>query len=159
MTQVAKQNEAVESNKPVEQAVDIIRGRMPLPIVQCIKLESADIADNALAKKYRTTAGKISDIRKGRNFEYISKTTVFSGDQLNDAVQYAEQLDSESEAAVKKVVSKMKPGSAEDEAKLKDARIAARKTKEGAKDAAEDASKSAPVNPKNVSKDVKDLVN
>lgn len=72
---MAKAKEAAA--KPAKEAkveVDIIRGRMPVAIAAAIKLvEPADAKDSDLAAKYRTTNGKISDIRADRNFAYIKK--------------------------------------------------------------------------------------
>ena len=163
MNQETKNTANTQAPETAAPVADIIRGRMPLPIVQCIKGEKSEVTDNTLAKKYRTTPGKVADIRQGRNFGYITLETKFTGDQLNDATMYAEQLAEADQAEVKKVLTKMKPGTAEDEAKLKDARAAARKSKEDAKPAVQGAGAAkeqpAKAKEKGTDADVKSLTN
>ena len=53
---------------------DIFRGRMPHAIVYHIRFNEGEAAKNSeLAKKYKTTQGKIFDIRTNKNFKYIIK--------------------------------------------------------------------------------------
>lgn len=80
-----------EVTKPTKQ--EIIRGRMPLIIVGMIKFADSAITDGALATKFRTTNGKVSDIRKGRNFGYVTEEFKPNADMKAKAVEYADQLD------------------------------------------------------------------
>ncbi len=66
-----------ESKKPTVTQGPICRGRMPLPLVKYIRYNEEG-SDTDIARKYFTTAGKVSDIRKGRNFGYINTNTTFS---------------------------------------------------------------------------------
>lgn len=94
--------------------VEIIRGRMPLPIVAMIKNEDKALTDGALATKYRTTNGKISDIRKERNFGYVTDLYVPTADEVEKSKAWAELHGGED---IKKAVEALKAGSDEDRAK------------------------------------------
>ena len=67
----------------------IIRGRIALAIVYLIRfVESAEAGTKALAEKYGTTVGKIDDIRKNRNFAYVTEDVRFTEEQIKEAVAY-----------------------------------------------------------------------
>ena len=67
----------------------IIRGRIALAIVYLIRfVEAAEQGTKALAEKYGTTVGKIDDIRKNRNFAYVTEDVRFTEDQIKEAVNY-----------------------------------------------------------------------
>lgn len=67
----------------------IIRGRIALAIVYLIRfVEAAEQGTKALAEKYGTTVGKIDDIRKNRNFAYVTEDVKFTEDQIKEAVNY-----------------------------------------------------------------------
>ena len=68
--QTAKTGEQAAATKPL---ADIIRGRMPAVIAFLIRFKENGATTSALATKYKTTVGKISDIQKVRNFSYITK--------------------------------------------------------------------------------------
>lgn len=90
-----------ENTTETVETVDIIRGRMPLPMVHLIRFgEAADTTDGALAKKYRTTPGKINDIRKSRNFGYIVEEDKFTKEQIDAAIARAEQLGEDADGVV-----------------------------------------------------------
>ena len=75
-----------ETKAPTEKKVlDIARGRMPLAIVALIKFNESGATTAALATKYRTTVGKVSDIQKDRNFTYITKDFAPTEAMKNDA--------------------------------------------------------------------------
>lgn len=84
-----------KTNEPEAPVQDIIRGRMPLPIVALIKFDEKG-TDGEVAKKYRTTNGKVSDIRKNRNFGYVTEDFKPTQEMVDAAKVYAEQLDDES---------------------------------------------------------------
>lgn len=117
-----------ETKETKEKAVkiDIIRGRMPLPIVAMIKFGDKELTDGALAAKFRTTNGKISDIRKNRNFGYIGEEYTPSQDQLDKAKEYAAQLEDKSVLAK---LEGMKPASDEENAAFEAKRKASRPSK------------------------------
>ena len=67
----------------------IIRGRISLAIVYLIRfVEPAEAGTKALAEKYGTTVGKIDDIRKNRNFAYVTEDVRFTEEQIKEAVNY-----------------------------------------------------------------------
>lgn len=67
----------------------IIRGRIALAIVYLIRfVEAAEQGTKALAEKYGTTVGKIDDIRKNRNFAYVTEDVRFTEEQIKEAVNY-----------------------------------------------------------------------
>ena len=67
----------------------IIRGRIALAIVFLIRfVEPAEAGTKALAEKYGTTVGKIDDIRKNRNFAYVTEDVRFTEEQIKEAVNY-----------------------------------------------------------------------
>jgi len=125
---------AAKEAKPAVPKVEIIRGRMPLPIVAMIKFSDEGQTDGALAAKFRTTNGKVSDIRKDRNFGYIGKDYVASADMIALAATYADQLDDKS---VLKAVKALKPATDEQNTAFADARKASRPAKKAADKPAE----------------------
>ena len=73
----------VRAPKDPSKALDILNGRMPLPIVYAIRFqEDAGAKNSDLAKKYGTSVGKVFDIRKGSNFGYIDKGYKPSAEEL-----------------------------------------------------------------------------
>lgn len=73
----------------VKKAPQIIRGRIALAIVYLIRfVEPAEAGTKALAEKYGTTVGKIDDIRKNRNFAYVTEDVKFTEEQIKEAVNY-----------------------------------------------------------------------
>ena len=67
----------------------IIRGRIALAIVYLIRfVEPAEAGTKALAEKYGTTVGKIDDIRKNRNFAYVTEDVRFTDEQIKESVNY-----------------------------------------------------------------------
>lgn len=116
----------VEEAKVEVPKQDIIRGRMPLPIVAMIKFGSAEMTDGAVAAKFRTTNGKVSDIRKDRNFGYIKDSYVPSAEMLEKAKAYAGQLDDKS---VLEKVEGMTPATEEQNAAFDAERKASRPAK------------------------------
>lgn len=127
-TQEAKSGEVAADAKKAEKKatpkVEIIRGRMPAPVVLAIKSEPVEATDGALAAKYRTTNGKVSDIRKNRNFAYIKPET-FVADQgdCDKTVAWAEQ---HGEAGMIEWAKSLQPGSADDRKAYDEDRIASR---------------------------------
>lgn len=81
-----------KDKKPKTPKVDILRGRMPLVLVYGIKfLETGSTSE--LAAKYRTTAGKIDDIKKGANFGYITDKFIPTMDMVKAALPRCKELE------------------------------------------------------------------
>jgi hypothetical protein len=83
-----KEVEVVETPK-----VEILRGRMPVAVVALIRFAETEATTSAVAAKYRTTVGKVDDIRKNRNFSYVDASFAPTADQKAEAVKYIEQLE------------------------------------------------------------------
>jgi hypothetical protein len=66
------------------RAAGIARGRMAAALVYVIKFQEEG-SDSEIAAKYCTTPGKVNDIRKDRNFKYITKEMRFTADEVKDA--------------------------------------------------------------------------
>jgi len=133
----AKGGEKAVEKKAAAPKIEIIRGRMPLAIVAAIKFGESDLTDGACAAKYRTTNGKVSDVRKDRNFGYITDKYVPSADDLAKALEYAGQLE---DKTVEAGIKKMKPATAEQTAAFDEARKSTRKTSKKPAAAAADVS-------------------
>lgn len=121
-----------EEKKPAAPKVDIIRGRMPAPVVLKIKTEPSEATDGALAAKYRTTNGKVSDIRNNRNFAYITEESfVPNQSDCDGTVAWAEKHGA---PEVIKWAKSLKPGSEADRAKYDEARKTSRPGRKKAAD-------------------------
>lgn len=131
---MAEKKEKVE--KVETPKAEIIRGRMPLPIVQMIKFAPEGETDGALATKFRTTNGKVSDIRKERNFGYITEAYVADKDQIAKAKEFAAQLDDKS---VAKAVKDLTPATDDQVAAFEALRKGSRKSTKVEATPAEDA--------------------
>lgn len=89
----AENVEGTAALQPVEAPkVEIIRGRMPVAVVALIRFSETETSTSACADKYRTTVGKVDDIRKNRNFAYVDESFVPTEQQVADAKVYLEQL-------------------------------------------------------------------
>lgn len=130
---MSKKN-AEKNTEKVAEKVEIIRGRMPLAIVALIKFGEAELSDGACAAKYRTTNGKVSDVRKDRNFGYVTEAYVPSEADIAKAIKYADQLDDKS---VAEGLSKMTPATDEQVAAFDASRKSTRKTSKPAAPAAD----------------------
>lgn len=74
----------------------IIRGRIALAIVYLIRFsELPEATTKALAEKYGTTVGKVDDIRKNRNFAYVTEDVRFTQEQINEGLAYIAQHEDE----------------------------------------------------------------
>ena len=62
----------------------LARGRMAAALVYIVKFV-AEGNDSELAQKFATTAGKVSDIRKSRNFKYVTEDLKFTAAEVQDA--------------------------------------------------------------------------
>jgi hypothetical protein len=75
---------------PKTNLLDIVRGRMPLPLVAAIRfVVKSDVSNAEVAKIFGTSVGKVFDIRKGRNFEYVTKDYKPGESDLAEAKKWA----------------------------------------------------------------------
>jgi hypothetical protein len=83
---MSENEEAVESTPtPTGPAPGIARGRMHAALVFSIKFQSGEAKDGEVAKKFATTPGKVNDIRKDRNFKYVTKDITFTAAEIQEA--------------------------------------------------------------------------
>jgi len=82
-----KVTEAVEAKTPAEPK-EIIRGRMPLALVALIRFgDNKDMSVADQASLFATTGGKITDIRKGSNFTYITESYKPTQADIDNAIE------------------------------------------------------------------------
>lgn len=113
----------------VKAPAAIVRGVMPVLLVYMVKFESDAAAKDAdVAKMFGTTSGKVSDIRKGRNFAYLTKEFKPTAEQKAAAVAWLKSVPGYGEPQDKLIVSAEKfPAASEAEAKaFLDGRAASR---------------------------------
>jgi hypothetical protein len=71
--------------------IDILRGRMPLVMVFSIKFLE-DGSSSEIAAKYRTTMGKVDDIKKESNFGYVKDTFKPTEEMIKAAIPRCKEL-------------------------------------------------------------------
>lgn len=85
-------NTAGEAGTPEKEKAapkEIIRGRMPVAVVALARFGSMkDQATKALADAFGTTVGKIDDIKKNRNFAYVTAEFKPTAAQKADGVEW-----------------------------------------------------------------------
>ena len=85
----------------VKKAPQIIRGRIALAIVFLIRfVDAAETGTKALAEKYGTTVGKVDDIRKNRNFAYVTEDVRFTQEQIQEGINFIAQHEDPDSAVV-----------------------------------------------------------
>lgn len=83
-----------EGTTPADKAPpkEIIRGRMPVAVVALARFGSLkDGATKAQADAFGTTVGKIDDIRKNRNFAYVTAEFKPTAAQKADGIAWLER--------------------------------------------------------------------
>lgn len=71
---------------------EIIRGRMPVAVVALARFGSPkDLATKAAADALGTTVGKVDDIRKNRNFAYVTADFKPTEQQKADGIAWLER--------------------------------------------------------------------
>jgi hypothetical protein len=139
---------AAETRKRAAAAnfLPIVRGRLPLVFVHAIRFDATigAMGNKDTASKFGTSVGKVFDIKKGRNFAYITAEYKPSAEDLAAAQAWIDQVGAENakglsavgdKALMVTVLEQYKSGglaSAEDIAKLTAARGAARTVKAAA---------------------------
>jgi len=128
-----QENTVVETEETEEKKVkvekpDIIRGRMPLPLVYVIRFLDGKDSEGVVADRYRTTPGKVSDIRKNANFKYITLETKFSKEDIDKAVERTALL-GDQESYVNDLLGQLEPATQAELDAANAERKAARKPK------------------------------
>lgn len=87
--QTAAPAPAKRAPKDPANILNIINGRLPLPLVHMIRFQETG-SNGELAKKYGTSVGKVFDIKKGRNFGYITADYKPSAEEVAAAKNWCE---------------------------------------------------------------------
>lgn len=91
---MSEQNVNTNAEAPAEKAPpkEIIRGRMPVAVVALVRFGSMkDGATKAIADAFGTTVGKIDDIKKNRNFAYVTAEFKPTAQQKADGIAWLER--------------------------------------------------------------------
>lgn len=93
-TAVATGDAAERKRAPASNFLNIVRGRFPLLLVHACRFDEAlgKMSTKDLAAKMATSVGKIFDIRKGRNFAYLTKDFKPSASDVSEAKAWAGQI-------------------------------------------------------------------
>ena len=87
---------------------DIIRGRMPIVIVFMIRYgDQKEGATKALATLFGTTVGKITDIKKGSTFKYLTDAFKPTATQKADGIEYLKKHVGYDKGEVDKVINEL----------------------------------------------------
>ena len=76
-----------EAPKAPKPAARLCKGQMPSPLVWFIKFHESKENKSAIAAKYFTTSGKVSDIQTNANQKYIEENMTFSSEELDQAAE------------------------------------------------------------------------
>lgn len=71
---------------------NIVRGTMPVALVAVIRFNYKEGKEGDVAKTFGTTSGKVADIRKNRNFAYVTEDFVPTQEQKDAAVEWMKQV-------------------------------------------------------------------
>lgn len=134
-TEVAKEAKAPAA------PVAIIRGRMPVAVVALIRFgDNKGGTTKELATKFGTTVGKIDDIKKNRNFAYVTADFKPTADQKAVGFEWLKKHPDYDGQDVDKLVSELEAtpeATAEEAAAFEAVRVAARGQSTTTKDGAE----------------------
>jgi hypothetical protein len=134
--------EATERKRaPAANFLPIVRGRLPLLLVHAVRFDPviSAMGNKDIAAKFGTSVGKVFDIKKGRNFSYITEDYKPTAEDAAAAMEWAAQFGAENakgltaggdRSLIEKLVDQYKAaglGTAEDVAKVSEARAATRK--------------------------------
>lgn len=132
---------AVGEGAPKEKQLipNITRGRMPIAVVAQVRFgDQKGESTKALADMFGTTVGKIDDIKKNRNFSYVTSSFKPTAAQKAEGIEWLKRHHKFAEGAVDKLIlelEKMEEPTAEEAAAFAATKTAARgqepKTKEG----------------------------
>ena len=121
------------------QNPNIIQGRMPVAVVHLLRFGSnKNDATKALAEKFGTTVGKVDDVKKSRNFAYVTEGTKFIDEQIAEGIEWLKRHPAYDDKNVDDLVNELESytrGTPEEIEAFAKARTEARgqptKTKEG----------------------------
>jgi hypothetical protein len=79
--------EETEAKTAPRVAPRLCKGQMPSPLVWYVKFHEPKENKSAVAAKYFTTSGKITDIQSNSNQKYIVEDMLFSDEELDAAAE------------------------------------------------------------------------
>lgn len=131
--------EQTQTPEVAKASVEIIRGRMPVAIVYLVRYgNNKDLATKAAADKFGTTVGKVDDIKKGRNFAYVTEAFRPTAEQKAQGTEWLKRHPAYDAQDVDTLVNEMEAipvATTEEASAFEAARVAARgqnaKTKSG----------------------------
>jgi hypothetical protein len=133
MTEIANTQEVV-----AKTAVEIIRGRMPIAVVAQIRFgDQKNEATKTLATMFGTTVGKIDDIKKNRNFAYVTATFKPTAAQKAEGVLWLQKHPKFNDGSVDKLINELEAtpeATAEDAAAFEAIRVESRGQRTTTKD-------------------------
>lgn len=90
----AAATEAARKRAAASNFLPIVRGRLPLLFVHAIRFDAVITAmgNKDIATKFATSVGKVFDIKKGRNFAYITAEYKPSAEDLTAAQAWIDQV-------------------------------------------------------------------
>jgi hypothetical protein len=123
----------------VKAKAEIINGRMPIAVVAQVRFgNDKGLSNKELAALYGTTVGKIDDIKKNRNFAYVTQDFRPTQEQVDQGIEWLRRHPKFNEGMVDKPLMELEqtPIATSEEAAVFEAqRLAARgtsvKTKSG----------------------------
>lgn len=133
--------EATETPVAEKKVADIIRGRIPVALVAVIRFGMTDKKDAEIATIFRTTGGKVADIRHNRNFAYVTDAFKPTQAQIQDAAAWIAECKEEHRELLGARLAELGQATDEEAAAFESQRKDTRKPREstGAKKEAEPA--------------------
>lgn len=121
------------------QNPNIIQGRMPVAVVHLLRFGSMKAGSTKeIASKFGTTVGKVDDVRKNRNFAYVTEDVAFTQVQMDEGIEWLKRHPKYDEANTDDLVNELSAyevATEEQATAFEAARVAARgqptKTKDG----------------------------
>jgi hypothetical protein len=119
--------EAGKTPEAPKAPMEIIRGRMPVGVVALVRFgANKDKSTKELAVMFGTTVGKIDDIKKNRNFAYVTADYRPSEQDKADAIQWLKRHPGGSPQALVEEVETMPVATTEQAAAFEAVRSKAR---------------------------------
>ena len=94
---VATATAEARKRAPAANFLPIVRGRLPLLFVHAIRFDKVlnAMGNKDLASKFATSVGKVFDIKKGRNFAYVTEDFKPSAEDVSAAEAWIAQVGAE----------------------------------------------------------------
>ena len=92
--EVGESTETTRKRAEASNFLAIVRGRFPLLLVHAVRFDEVlgKMNNKDVAARLATSVGKVFDIRKGRNFAYLTQTWKPTASDVADAKAWGEQI-------------------------------------------------------------------